>query len=429
MQPRCRQRERDFWKNSVVPGTAIGVTAAAVIGLIGLSGADTLQVLSPAEIILRLAQDSVLLVAGCVLAVYGCWLHRRSVNAAHQPRRLGPYSLLRLLGSGGMGAVYLAEHELLKRLCAVKLIRQDRATSRAMLRRFEREVKATARLTHWNTVQIYDYGQTAEGTFYYAMEYLRGMNLRQLVEQHGPIPPGRVVYLLRQLCHALHEAGQHGLVHQDIKPSNIFLAERGRLFDVVKLLDFGLVRPAWTPGSRLQTPRSQLQGSPRFMCPEQARGLKPDCRGDLYSLACVAFYLLSGRPPFQEYNPAMLVMAHGTMPCPTFHEIGCPVPDDLADVILRCLSKHPDDRYQSPRELLEAIEACDCSADWTWQDAERWWERYSTQLPADDEGTPLLADLTVEFDAGATMKELEPTLVSDDPSLSCTPGQAPHSNS
>ncbi|MCA9060743.1 MAG: serine/threonine protein kinase, partial [Planctomycetaceae bacterium] len=320
-----------------------------------------------------LSQNLSAIIIGFGLASYGCIVSERMKREMQDRRQLGPYRLHHRLGAGGMGDVYLAEHSLMKRLCAIKVVRRDRATDRKTLIRFEREVRATAALTHWNTVQIYDYGCTSSGTFYYAMEYLEGMNLWQVVEKFGPLPPARVVYILRQLCHALHEAAEHDLVHRDIKPSNIFLAERGEMFDVVKLLDFGLVKPTRLGKSLVQSTRKRIKGSPRFMCPEQAQGQEPDCRGDLYSLACVAYYLLTGRPPFEDENPVMLVMNHATVPVPSLSSLGTAIPADLEAVVMKCLRKKPNDRYCSPRELLTALESCACAYDWSWQHAEQWW--------------------------------------------------------
>lgn len=329
--------------------------------------------INPQTPLMFLKYHSSTMVVAFGFAIFACAITRQLGKEAPKGNHLGPYKLIRLIGQGGMGEVYLAEHELLRRRCAVKVIRSDKASNRKMLARFEREVKATAQLTHWNTVQVYDYGRTANGTFYYSMEYLQGLNLRQLVENHGPQPPGRVVFILRQLCGALHEAATFGLVHRDIKPSNIFLTERGQMFDVAKLLDFGLVRPAAFGTCPIRNVSKQLQGSPRFMCPEQAQGQKPDCRGDLYSLACVAYFLLSGRTPFEDENPVFLVVAHTTTPAPTFEEIGIDVPRDLADIIMTCLRKKPEERIQSPRELLEALDRCACAWDWSWSKAENWW--------------------------------------------------------
>ena len=200
-----------------------------------------------------------------------------------------------------MGEVYLAEHQLLKRPCAIKLIRPDRAGDPRALARFEREVRTTARLSHPNTVEIYDYGRTEDGTFYYVMEYLSGLSLADLVERHGPLPPGRAIYLLRQACGALAEAHAAGLVHRDLKPANIFAARRGGLHDVAKLLDFGLVLPTAEPVAPPSSAgTATIAGSPLYMAPEQATGdARPDARSDLYGLGAVAYYLLTGRAPFE----------------------------------------------------------------------------------------------------------------------------------
>jgi serine/threonine protein kinase len=359
-----------------------------------------------------LLDNAAALIVSFGFAIYGCLVNRQLQRKIHDQIQLGPYTLNELIGSGGMGDVYLAEHRLLKRKCAVKLIRRDRASDRLMLARFEREVKATAQLTHWNTVQVYDYGRTKNGTFYYAMEYLQGLNLRQLIEQFGPQSPARAVYILRQLCGALHEAHCCGLVHRDVKPSNIFLTERGQVCDVAKLLDFGLVRPARFGPDAICCVSGELQGSPRFMCPEQARGQKPDSRGDIYSLAVVGFYLLAGRPPFDDENSVMLVLAHATMQPPRLEDLGMNIPKDLSDIIGKCLSKNAADRYQSPRELQDALEQCHCADDWTWRDAEAWWHDQSmqNQSQADEQTNVALETQQV---ARPAVQEPDETLIPD----------------
>src|SRR5688572_18036212 len=175
---------------------------------------------------------------------------------------MGQYKLKQLIGSGGMGEVYLAEHQLMKRPCAIKVIRPEKAGDPKVLARFEREVQATARLSHWNTIDIFDYGRADDGTFYYVMEYLPGMNLSELVRKHGPLPAGRAIYLIRQACDALQEAHDLGLVHRDIKPANIFAASRGGVCDVVKLLDFGLAKPLADLGAAHLTAEGTITGSP-----------------------------------------------------------------------------------------------------------------------------------------------------------------------
>ncbi len=314
-----------------------------------------------------------LLMPSAVICLSVYQQYRNADRYAEPVTRLGPYVLKSRLGAGGMGEVFLAEHQLMKRQCAVKLIHPQQARDRHMRESFEREAQATAKLSHWNTVEVYDYGTTDDGRFYYVMEYLKGMNLSQYVERYGPMKPERVVYILKQMCDALYEADCAGLVHRDIKPSNIFLTERGKSFDIVKLLDFGLVQATTEEEVCLRNVNTKLYGSPAFMCPEQAIGVTPDCRGDLYSLGAVAYFLLTGHPPFVDENPIMLIVAHATTTVPTFKEIGIDVPPELSDTILKCLSHDASDRFASGRELLVALEQCALDTEWTWHSAEQWW--------------------------------------------------------
>ncbi len=206
-----------------------------------------------------------------LVSVYGTHVINSARREAFKARQFGQYRLLEKLGSGGMGDVYKAEHVLLKRPCAMKLIKPESEADVTAVSRFEKEVKTTAKLTHWNTIEIYDYGHTEDGTFYYVMELLPGMSLQELVEQHGPLSPGRVVYLLRQVCGALQEAHHVGLIHRDIKPANIFVAQRGGVFDVAKLLDFGLVKERTTgPDDDGKSKYGSFSGTPLYMSPEQA---------------------------------------------------------------------------------------------------------------------------------------------------------------
>ncbi|MCA9035614.1 MAG: serine/threonine protein kinase [Planctomycetaceae bacterium] len=319
------------------------------------------------------------LTIGAVCSIYGTVvineLRRRAINA----EEMGQYQLRRKLGRGGMGDVYLAEHKLLRRLCALKVIRHDQATDPVMMGRFELEVRATASLTHWNTIQVFDYGQTDDGRFFYVMEYLKGRNLLEIVRHFGPMCAERTVFLLMQVCDALRESASRGLVHRDIKPSNVFLAALGERYDVVKLLDFGLVRPlkgmpnADTDGDHL------IHGSPRYMCPEQAQGQVPDIRGDLYSLGAVAYFLLTGRPPFLLDNPVKLIVAHVSETPDSFQDLGVDVPDGLSRIVLRCLNKSPDDRYSSPDELQRDLRSLPEFQKWSWERGEQWWRM---NLPA-----------------------------------------------
>lgn len=309
---------------------------------------------------------------------------------AFEARQLGQYRLTERIGVGGMGEVYLAEHQLLKRPCVVKLIRPDKAGNPANLVRFQREVRATAKLSHWNTVEIFDYGCTADGTFFYVMEYLPGMSLGELVERFGPMPSERVIYLLRQTCDALSEAHAAGLIHRDIKPANIFAAQRGGVYDVAKLLDFGLVKPVFEDQPIHLTADGSIAGSPLFMSPEQALGdSKPDARSDIYSLGAVGYYLLTGRPPFESDKPLKVLFAHAheTVVPPTKHVPQ--VPADLEQVILRCLAKRPVERYQSVAVLRDALMACETAGHWNRASAAAWWQQQELAQPSVSEPASL----------------------------------------
>ncbi len=290
--------------------------------------------------------------------------------------RLGPYCLKEKLGAGGMGDVYEAEHILLRRPCAIKFIRPGRDAGEVALARFEQEVRATARLTHWNTVDIYDYGHTCNGTFYYVMELLPGLNLGELVKLHGPLLPARVVHFLRQVCGALGEAHGTGLVHRDITPANIFAARRGGVHDVAKLLDFGLVKQPASEEARkpITVPEGHFSGSPLYMSPEQAAVYEEaDARSDIYSLAAVAYYLLTGNPPFPRKTPLQVLAAHERDEVVAPSRLRPGLPGDLEGIVLRCLEKDPNDRFQDVRTLRRALSTCDCANQWTEDRAVAWW--------------------------------------------------------
>jgi serine/threonine-protein kinase len=297
---------------------------------------------------------------------------RREASEAH---RLGQYQLKQRLGAGGMGEVYLAEHRLLKRPCAVKLIHPEIADEAEVLRRFEREVRATAQLTHPNTVEIYDYGHAEDGTFYYVMEYLPGLDLDDLVTRYGPVSPARAVHFLRQLCGALQEAHAAGLVHRDLKPGNVLVCRHGGVHDVAKLLDFGLVRVggAGDDDPTRLTARGAVLGTPAYMAPEQARRAEAaDARSDLYSLGALGYFLLAGRPPFQGGTALEMMLAHVQEPVPPLAN----APTDLEAVLRRCLVKAPADRFPDAGSLDEALAGCTCAGEWTEARARAWWQEH-----------------------------------------------------
>jgi serine/threonine-protein kinase len=359
--------------------------AAVVLGAMGLMPAAIFIYLSTVPEFTRLAERPeysgfvsaqlltvTLAVLVAVVGVYTIGTLRREAYAA---KKLGQYRLKKRLGSGGMGEVYLAEHEMMKRPCAVKLIRPEKAGDPRILARFEREVRATAKLSHWNSIDIYDYGRTADGTFYYVMEFLPGHNIGEIVEEYGPIPPARAVYLMDQVCAALAEAHGMGLVHRDIKPANIFCAYRGGVFDVAKLLDFGLAKPTIDGnGDARLTMEGTITGSPLFMSPEQASGEDDiDGRSDIYALGAVMYYMLTGQPPFLSDNPLKVMIAHASQEVIPPRQINPELPLELEEIVLRCLEKNPDHRFQDIQQLRRALGELVLADRWSSDLASEWW--------------------------------------------------------
>lgn len=363
--------------------------AALVIGAMALAqlGLVVGMVLAYPEVaavitLMDVMQYVLVIAVVAVAAVFGTYLINALRCEVFEARQLGQYRLVAPLGAGGMGEVYLAEHRMLKRPCAIKLIHPERAGDPQVLARFEREVRMTAQLSHWNTVEIFDYGRTEDGTFYYVMEYLPGLSLDDLLKRHGPLPAERVVHLLRQVCQGLREAHAIGLVHRDIKPANVFVAQRGGVHDVVKVLDFGLVKPVAETASARLTQEGAISGTPLFMSPEQARGLADvDARSDIYSLGAVAYALLTGRPPFDGTNPLEVMIAHARDEVVPPSQLQADVPSDLEGIILRCLAKTPADRYQDTDSLDQALCSCAAADRWTQAHAARWWQE-NGQAPA-----------------------------------------------
>jgi serine/threonine-protein kinase len=306
--------------------------------------------------------------------IYGL---RRQVRDA---RKLGQYTLLQRLGGGAMGEVYLASHALLRRRTAIKLLRAD--ADGHGLERFEREVQLTSQLTHPNTIAIYDYGRTADGLFYYVMEYLEGVDLDGLLASSGPQEPARVIHILRQVCGALEEAHGQGLLHRDIKPANLFLCRRRGVPDLVKVLDFGLVKDLGDTGDAALTLNRAITGTPLYMAPEAiSTPEKVDARGDLYSLGAVGYALLTGTHLFEGRSVVEICAHHlHTPPTPPRERAGRELPKDLCDVILRCLEKTPGARYESARAVRLALEACADAGGWTEEQAERWWREQGSRV-------------------------------------------------
>jgi hypothetical protein len=326
-----------------------------------------------------------LLVLGAGLVVGGSTfiarLGRKMDRAVMEARTLGQYTLESKIGAGGMGEVYRARHAMLRRPTAVKLLHPGKAGDDA-IKRFEREVQMTSRLTHPNTVAVYDYGRTPDGIFYYAMEYLPGVNLAGLVKIDGTQPEGRVIHILRQVCGSLDEAHAHGLIHRDIKPENVILCERGGVYDVAKVLDFGIVKDVGEGSAKL-TMDGSLSGTPHYIPPETFRDAGDvDARADLYAVGAVGYFLLTGGPVFEGDNPMEICTKHlNEIPVPVSERADGPVSPDLEAVIMSCLEKTPLLRPASARELSERLAACSAAGSWTVEDARSWWSEHPDLLP------------------------------------------------
>ncbi len=329
---------------------------------------------------------------------------RRQMKAAidRVEQKLGQYHVEEKIGEGGNGTVYRAHHALLRRPTAMKLMNPVFARSDAARKRFEHEVRLTSSLSHPNTVSIYDFGRTSDGTLYYAMELLEGGTLDRVVQISGPLPPGRVIHFLEQACGSLAEAHSKGLIHRDIKPSNLIVCERGGLYDVIKVVDFGLVKEiAATDGNVTQS--DVLVGTPFFMAPETiSEAGKAGPKSDIYALGAVGYYLLTGRYVFEGESAVEICAAHlHDQPVPPSEKSGLPIPKDLEDIILRCLAKDPADRPDSAAELQDLLEDCESAGSWTQKDARVWWQEHASGFEGlEPEHEPMSqTDVLVDLDS------------------------------
>ncbi len=337
-------------------------------------------------------------------ASYGNLVWRRRFNDARlKALRLGQYTLAERIGEGGMGVVYRAHHAMLRRETAIKLLLPGRSDP-SLVRQFEREVRMTCNLSHPNTIQIYDYGHTADGIFYYAMELLRGMTLHELVERHGPQPEERAIHFLVQICGSLREAHAHGLIHRDIKPGNLFLCERGGEPDTVKVLDFGLVRHFGDGNARERA--VHVEGTPLYMAPETLEDPEAgDPRSDLYAVGAVAYFLVTGGAVFEGDTTAdVLERRRAAPPAPLRERVSRPVTPEFEAVVTRCLEKDPARRPQSAEDLLNILALCPKAGDWTAARRGAWWRHHVDAIRPADPGrggaptTPV--DRTVKIDFG-----------------------------
>ncbi len=320
---------------------------------------------------------------GIILSTLVSAVTFRLRSSVARNRRLGQYTLTEKLGEGGMGVVYRAEHEMLRRPTAIKLLPPGRAGEEG-LKRFEREVQLTARLTNPHTVSVYDFGRTPDGLFYYVMEYLDGVDLETLVQESGPLPPARAVRILGQVCEALSEAHGIGLIHRDIKPANVLLCERGGAPDVAKVVDFGLVKDLTDADDSQVTSEDVLRGTPQYMAPEAIRNPRSaDPRSDLYAVGAVAYYLLTGTPVFSGRGALETIHHHlQTPPDPLSKRLGRAVPAELEALVLSCLAKDPAERPESARALARAFAGCSDVPAWDEVEAEAWWRERARRKAA-----------------------------------------------
>jgi eukaryotic-like serine/threonine-protein kinase len=297
-------------------------------------------------------------------------------------RKVGAYRLLERIGEGGMANVYLARHDLLKRPTAVKVLKLARTTDE-LVARFEREAQLASSLTHPNTVEIFDYGRARDGHFYYAMEYLDGLTVAQLVQRSGAIPVARTLHILRQVCAALTEAHGKGLVHRDIKPENIMVCRYAGVYDFVKILDFGLVKNVSQQHSRDLTRGLRILGTPLYMAPERLRNpADVDARADIYAVGALGFFMLAARGLFESSDDLQLTTkVLNEEPSPPSTLAPQPVPLELDLAIAACVEKKREDRPQRVADLVEAFDALAMEHPWTQREAELWW----SSLPNNNE--------------------------------------------
>jgi serine/threonine-protein kinase len=339
-------------------------------------------------------------------AVIAARINYRIGKRLHDAQEMGSYQLVELLGKGGMGEVWRAKHKMLARPAAIKLIRPDTLaggedSAQNLVRRFEREAQATALLQSEHTVELYDFGISTDGTFYYVMELLDGLDLELLVKRFGPVPPERAVHLLLQVCDSLAEAHESGLIHRDIKPSNIYVCRRALGYDYVKVLDFGLVKstPGLPDSMATLTADGSISGTPAYMVPEIIEGDEQiDGRADLYAVGCVAYWLVSGKLVFEAESAMKMVVSHASADPPRLSERAeQEIPSGLEAVVHACLEKDPARRPSSARDLSKRLAGLGLADAWSQEHAGRWWHTH-LQRPDREEPVDPLAETAAPGD-------------------------------
>lgn len=373
----------------------VGVASMACLAILAQ---DAIEALAPNVL------DGLVFIGGAYVIATGLTSHviyglRRDVR---QALKLGQYTLGEKLGEGGMGAVFRARHALLRREAAIKLVRPElidanKGKTQAM-QRFEREARVTAGLRSPHTIELYDFGATAEGSIYYVMELLDGLNLDVAVRKFGPMPSRRAIHVLQQMCESLEEAHEAGLVHRDIKPANVFLCRYGLSHDFVKVLDFGLVAPAsGIPGQEKLSMDHLAAGTPAYIAPEAlTRPDLVDRRADIYGVGCVAYWLLTGRAPFERPTPMATLAAHlSEEPLPMSKVAGVDVPASVDALIVECLAKDPARRPSSSAEFSDRLTATLDGRPWNQTEAKEWWEAHGPALETGEDTVAGRTSVTV----------------------------------
>jgi serine/threonine-protein kinase len=378
-------------RRAVMVALASVSAVPVVIGLTIVTNVSTFRP-DPAQFFFWVVFPYLLVV---VMAYVGARVVYALGTEVSRARELGSYRLEERLGQGGMGEVWRARHRMLARPAAIKLIRPSLAgdarlgVSDDARRRFEREAQAIASLRSPHTVNLFDFGVADDGSFYYVMELLDGLDAEALVRRSGPVPAARAIHLLRQMCHSLSEAESRGLVHRDIKPANVFVCRYGEEYDFVKVLDFGIVKAAHDSSETglALTLENAVHGTPAFIAPEQALGgSEVDGRADIYATGCVAYWLLTGRLVFTGETPMALLLHHAnSLPTPPSAHSELPIPAALDQIVLSCLAKDPADRPQTARELSRRLAAVEGASAWNDDRARDWWTRHQ---PAASERRP-----------------------------------------
>jgi eukaryotic-like serine/threonine-protein kinase len=374
--------------------TSLSVATVPLVYAAGVALGSNLP-LGPSEFFFALVFPYLIII---IMAYVGSRIVYRLGAAVREAREMGSYRLIQRLGAGGMGEVWRAQHRMLARPAAIKLIRpevlgaRDPGTRELLLRRFEREAQATALMCSPHTLALYDFGMADDGTFYYVSELLEGFDLDQLLRQFGPVPAERAVHFLRQMCASLAEAHEAGLIHRDIKPANVYACRYGREVDFIKVLDFGLVKRRPTEaGAGELTVEEGPSGTPAFMSPEQVLGEgRVDARSDLYAVGGVAYWLLTGSLVFRGASPMeTMVMQVHRAPEPPSHRTELAIPPELESIVLDCLAKDPGDRPQTADQLAEQLAAVPLAPKWTDSRAREWWDRHR---PAGDQVVRVLEE-------------------------------------